>query len=106
MGTDPGDMGTNRKKGHNKDGMGCATYTPVDIAASGLGRAKNLLDRANQLTGHRALAHDARNLDDLVERDVAGVLDWRQQKKHVDAVHMKMAAKAEWKVIRLGAQGR
>jgi hypothetical protein len=40
-----------------------------------LGSAKHLLDRANQLTSHRPLTHDARNLDDLVERDVARVLD-------------------------------
>merc|ERR1711908_8757 len=46
-----------------------------DVAASGLRRAKNLLDGPDELTGHRTRTHDPRDGDDLGERDVSGVLN-------------------------------
>ena len=47
----------------------------VDGASDGLSRAEDLLDGAFQLAGHGALAHDAGDVDDLVEGDVAAVLN-------------------------------
>ena len=47
----------------------------VDRASDGLSGAENLLDSAFQLARHGALAHDAGDVNDLVEGNVAAVLD-------------------------------
>merc|ERR1719383_417417 len=47
----------------------------VDRASDGLSGAENLLDGAFQLARHGALAHDAGDVNDLVEGDVAAVLN-------------------------------
>eukprot|EP00621_Florenciella_sp_RCC1693_P003698 CAMPEP_0182524758 /NCGR_PEP_ID=MMETSP1323-20130603/2010_1 /TAXON_ID=236787 /ORGANISM="Florenciella parvula, Strain RCC1693" /LENGTH=204 /DNA_ID=CAMNT_0024733377 /DNA_START=465 /DNA_END=1081 /DNA_ORIENTATION=- len=47
----------------------------VDGAAERAGGAKDLLDGALKLARHRALAHLARDVDHLIEGDVAIVLD-------------------------------
>ena len=47
----------------------------VDGAADGLGGTKDLLDGTGKALGERLEAHLAGNLDNLVERDVATVLD-------------------------------
>ncbi len=47
----------------------------IDGAADRLGSTKDLLDGAGHLAGHGATAHGLGDLDDLLEGDVAGVLD-------------------------------
>lgn len=47
----------------------------VDGAPDGVARAKHLLHGARQCARHRALAHGAGDVDDLVEGHVAVVLD-------------------------------
>jgi len=47
----------------------------VDGAADGLRRAEDLLDGALELPRHGTLPHDAGDVDDLVEGNVAAVLD-------------------------------
>lgn len=47
----------------------------VNGAAHGVARAKHFFDSAGQLARHRALAHGACDVDDLVQGDVAVVLD-------------------------------
>ncbi|GER28707.1 auxin efflux carrier [Striga asiatica] len=48
---------------------------PVHGAANGNTRSQDLLHSAAQVLRHGARAHDLRDLDDVVERDVAVVLD-------------------------------
>lgn len=47
----------------------------IDLAADGESSTENLKDTTAELLGHRARAHDAGNLDDLVHGDGLGVLD-------------------------------
>ena len=47
----------------------------IDLASDGLSGTQDLLDGASQILGHRSGSHLARDLDDLVERDAAVVLD-------------------------------
>ena len=52
--------------------MGSVT---IDGAADRLGGAQDLLDGALQLARHGALPHDAGNVDNLVEGNIAAVFD-------------------------------
>ncbi len=56
-------------------GLDLAGVLAVYCAADGHGRAEHLLHGALEVLGHGAGAHGAGDLDDLVEGDVATVLD-------------------------------
>ena len=47
----------------------------VDGASDGLSGTEDLLDGTFQLARHRAVTHDAGDVDDLIERNVAAVLN-------------------------------
>lgn len=47
----------------------------INLAADGESSTENLKDTTAELLGHRASAHDAGNLDDLIHGDGLGVLD-------------------------------
>lgn len=47
----------------------------IDLASDGLSGTQDLLNGASQVLGHRSWSHLARDLDDLIERDAAVVLD-------------------------------
>jgi hypothetical protein len=48
----------------------------INSAANGEGSTQNLLDGALELTSKRLVAHDASNLNNIIDGDVARVLDY------------------------------
>ena len=60
------------------DGRGVLT---VDSAADRVASSQNLLHRAGELVGVGALAEDLGHLNDLIESDVAAVLDYLLQSR-------------------------
>lgn len=55
--------------------------TSVDRAADALCGSEDLLDGAAQFASHRAGTHRSGNGQNIVEGDVAVVLDWNVEKK-------------------------
>jgi hypothetical protein len=56
------------------DVVGCAA---IDCASDALGSSEDFSDGAIQLAGHRARTHHLGDVDDVIEGDVAAVLDWK-----------------------------
>lgn len=56
-------------------------WTSVDCAANTLGCAENLLDGALQFTSHAAVSHCLGDREDVIEGDVAAVLNCRDRKE-------------------------
>lgn len=56
------------------DVVGCAT---VDCASDALGSSEHFSHGSRQLAGHRTGTHHLGDADDVVEGDVAAVLNWK-----------------------------